>query len=126
MALLFKPMHLNILLRPLVPRLALQRVVILQPMRRRHAEVRSAHVEQDVRRNFVDVSDWGGRKDALRLGGSAARRKGAVVVAIYTGGRRVNWVVDIPLVKVLFIDGQLQNLTQAKRISSCPVRDIGR
>jgi hypothetical protein len=80
MSLLLEPVHLDVLLRALVPRIALQRVVIVQSVRWGHSEVTPADVEQDVGCHRVDVCQRGRRENAQRLGRRSARGEGAGAV----------------------------------------------
>jgi hypothetical protein len=101
MAFVLEPMHRDVLLW----QLTLQRVVILQPVHRRHPQVRTTYMKKDGCGDGIDVGNRGGREYALRLVGRSARGEGKRKIALGRVGepfrRGVDWEVDVSLVEVL-------------------------
>lgn len=116
--LLLEPMHLNILAGAEVPRVAFQRVVVLQPMGGRYAPVGAAEVEEYVRLDGVDVCDRGRLEYPLRHRGGHARWEGlgAFCARRISLRQRVDWILDIPLVEILDVNRLVRRRKRAGKV----------
>jgi hypothetical protein len=103
MAFSSEPMHFDILLWINVSRPAFQRMVVRQSVSGRHSLIGATQVEQNMCLNGVDVRNRGRGVDALEQFGSHTWWKIATAWLV-TGNirrRRVDRIVDIPLVEIL-------------------------